>query len=119
VDVWFETVPPTDLDRTVDLTAPRGRIVVMAGRGARPAFPNGPFYVKGLQLIGFAMFNTTVAEQMVCAEDINRWLAAKQLRPVIGREFPLSEAAAAHRLQEENTQGKAGTLAGKILVLPG
>ena len=38
---------------------------------------------------------------------------------MIGREFPLSEAAAAHRLQEENTLGKAGTLSGKIVVLPG
>lgn len=119
VDVWFETQPPTDLDRTVDLMAPRGRIVVTAGRQARPAFPNGPFYVKGLQLIGFAMFNIPADEQRVCAEDINRWLAGGKLRPVIGREFPLSEAAAAHRLQEENTLGKAGTLTGKILVLPG
>jgi len=119
VDVWFETQPPADLDRTVELTAPRGRVVVMAGRQARPAFPNGPFYVKCLQLIGFAMFNVPAAEQRACAEDINRWLAAGKLRPLIGREFPLSEAAAAHRLQEENTQGKAGTLTGKILVLPG
>ena len=31
----------------------------MAGRQARPAFPNGPFYVKGLSLCGFAMFNMT------------------------------------------------------------
>jgi NADPH2:quinone reductase len=91
----------------------------MAGRQARPAFPNGPFYVKGLQLIGFAMFNMTAAEQRVCADDVNRWLAAKRLRPVIGKEFPLREAAAAHRLQEENTLGKAGTLSGKILVIPG
>ena len=65
------------------------------------------------------MFNIPAAEQRACTDDINRWLAANQLRPVIGREFPLREAAAAHRLQEENTLGKAGTLAGKILVVPG
>jgi NADPH2:quinone reductase len=119
VDVWYETLPPSDFDRTVELMAPCGRIVVMAGRKARPTFPNGPFYVKGLQLVGFAMFNIPAAEQRACTDDINRWLAANQLRPVIGREFPLREAAAAHRLQEENTLGKAGTLAGKILVVPG
>lgn len=119
VNVWYETQPPTDLDRTVDLTAPNGRIVVMAGRQARPAFPNGPFYVKGLALHGFAMFNMPAAEQRRCADDINRWLAEKRLRPLIGKVFPLSEAAAAHRLQEENTLGKAGTLSGKILVTPG
>jgi hypothetical protein len=30
----------------------------------------------------------------------------------------LDQAATAHRLQEENTVGKAGTLSGKILVKP-
>jgi NADPH2:quinone reductase len=97
---------------------PRGRIVVMAGRQARPAFPNGPFYVKGLSLFGFAMFNMTPDEQRACAEDMNKWMAAGQLRAVIGKTSPLSQAAAAHRLQEENTLKKAGTLTGKIVVLP-
>jgi NADPH2:quinone reductase len=63
IDVWYETQPPADLDRTVDLMALRGRIIVMAGRQARPVLPNGPFYVKGLTLLGFAMFNMTAAEQ--------------------------------------------------------
>jgi len=117
VHVWYETQPPTDLDRTVELTAPRGRIIVMAGRQARPVFPNGPFYVKNLSLFGFAMFNMTPDEQRVCAEDMNRWLANGQLRAIIGRRFPLQETAAAHRLQEENTLGKSGTLTGKIVIV--
>ena len=116
VDVWYETQPPADLDRTVGLMATEGRIVVMAGRQARPAFPNGPFYVKGLALYGFAMFNVHPDVQRAAAEDINRWLLAKKLRPVVGKVFPLAEAAAAHRLQEENTLKKAGTLTGKIVV---
>ena len=33
--------------------------------------------------------------------------------------LPLSEAAAAHRLQEENTLGKKGSLAGKIVLKVG
>jgi NADPH2:quinone reductase len=118
VHVWYETQPPSDLDRTVDLTVPRGRIVVMAGRNARPAFPNGPFYVKGLSLYGFAMFNATPAEQRACADDINRWLATGKYTAILGRVMPLSDASAAHRLQEENSLGKAGTLTGKIVVVP-
>ena len=117
VDVWFETQPPADFDRTIELMAQRGRIIVMAGRAARPAFPNGAFYVKGLMMIGFAMFNFSAEEQQICANDINHWLASGKLRTPIAREFPLIEAAAAHRLQEENTIGKAGTLAGKIVVV--
>lgn len=118
IQVWYETQPPTDLDRTIELMAPRGRIVVMAGRAARPAFPNGSFYVKGLSLHGFAMFNMTPGEQRVCAEDMNTWMAARKLKALIGKRFPLSEAAAAHQLQEENTLNKAGTLSGKIVILP-
>lgn len=116
VDVWFETQPPTDLERTVELTAARGRIVVMAGRAAKPMFPNGAFYVKGLQLNGFAMFNFSAAEQRAAAEDMNQWLANGKLKPLIGAEFELKDAAAAHRLQEDNTLRKAGTLSGKIVI---
>ena len=36
------------------------------------------------------------------------------MRVPIGRTFTLAEAADAHRLQEENTLHKAGTLTGKI-----
>ena len=98
--------------------AQRGRIIVIAGRQAQPIFPVGPFYVKGLSLHGFAMFNATAAEQRRCADDINRWLKSGQLKPLIGRVFPLAQAAAAHRLLEENTLGKAGTLHGKVVLTP-
>jgi NADPH2:quinone reductase len=116
--VYFETQPPSDFDKIVERMAPRGRIVVMAGRAARPVFPNGPFYVKGLSLFGFVMFAMSAAEQQVCAEAMNQWMASKKLKAVIGQTFKLSEAAAAQQLQEENTLGKAGTLTGKIVVVP-
>jgi NADPH2:quinone reductase len=119
VHVWYETQPPSDLDRTIELMAPRGRVILMAGRAARPVLPNGPFYVKGLSLLGFAMFNMTADEQRACADDLNRWAAAGKLRVPIGRRFPLTETAAAHQLQEDNTLRKAGTLTGKIVILPG
>ncbi|MBY0514951.1 MAG: NADPH:quinone reductase [Gemmataceae bacterium] len=118
LQVWYETQPPADFDTTFELMAPRGRVVVMAGRAARPAFPNGTFYVKCLSLHGFAMFNVPADEQRVCADDMNKWLAAGRLRTLIGRRFPLAGAADAHRLQEENTLKKAGSLTGKIVVLP-
>ncbi len=119
IDVWFETQPPVDFDKTVELMAPRGRIVVMAGRAARPVLPNGPFYVKGLAMFGFAMFNASPDQQRTCATRINEWLATGKLRASIGRTFPLPQASEAHRLQEENTLKKSGTLSGKIVVVPG
>jgi len=118
VNVWYETQREPDFFRSVELLAPRGRMVIMAGRQAQPQFPVGPFYVKGLSLHGFAMFSATPDEQRRAADDINRWLAEKKLDVPIGRTFPLDQAAAAHRLLEENTLGKAGTLFGKIVVTP-
>ena len=118
VNVWYETQREPDFDELVELLAPGGRIVIIAGRQARPAFPVGPFYVKGLSLFGFAMFNALRDEQRKCADDINRWLQEKKLRSLIGKKMKLSEAAAAHRLLEENTMRQAGTLTGKIVLVP-
>jgi NADPH2:quinone reductase len=118
VDVWYETQREPDFVKMVDLMAKRGRMIVMAGRQAQPIFPVGPFYVKGLSLFGYAMFNATPDEQRTCADDINRWLAAKKLVVPIGREFSLAETAAAHAFLEENTMQKAGTLTGKVIVVP-
>jgi NADPH2:quinone reductase len=118
VQVWYETLREPDFLRTVPLLATRGRMIVMAGRQAQPVFPVGPFYVKDCSLFGFAMFNATPDEQRNAAEDISRWLSEKKLQVPIGKTFKLSEAAAAHRLQEENTLQKAGTLMGKIVLVP-
>jgi NADPH:quinone reductase len=118
VNVWWETLREPNFERTVPLLAKRGRMVVMAGRDARPAFPVGPFYVKDCSLHGFAMFNATPRELRAAANDINHWLAEGKLKARIDRVLPLSQAAEAHRLQEESTIRKSGVLAGKIVLKP-
>jgi NADPH2:quinone reductase len=118
INVWWETLREPDFDRAVSLLAPRGRMVLIAGRDARPQFPVGPFYVKGCKLYGFAMFNATPEEIQAAGSDINRWLAAGQIKARIDRVLPLDQTAAAHRLQEDSTIGKSGSLAGKIVVRP-
>lgn len=118
VNVYWETVREPDFDKIVSYLAERGRMVLMAGRDARPAFPVGPFYVKGCSLHGFVMFKATALEQRSCADSINQWLLAAKLKANISRVLPLSQAAAAHKLQEENTLQKSGTLAGKIVLRP-
>ena len=118
VNVLWETRRETDLDWAVSLLAQRGRLIVMAGREARPVLPVGPLYVKDCSVHGFAMFNYPAAEQRQCGDDLNRWLAEAKLHANIDRVLPLSETAEAHRLQEANTIGLAGTLAGKIVLKP-
>ena len=90
----------------------------MAGREARPPFPVGPFYVKNCSLHGLAMFNASAEEQQACAEDINRWMAEGKLKARVDRIMKLSEAEAAHRLQEDSTVKKTCALSGKIVLKP-
>ena len=118
VHAFWETRREPDFDLAVAVLAEGGRMVVMAGREARPAFPVGPFYVKGLTLHGFVMFKASAARQASAAADINRWLASGRLRVPIDRVLPLERAAEAHALQEAATIGGSGGLAGKIVIEP-
>ncbi|MDG2220639.1 MAG: NADPH:quinone reductase [Rubripirellula sp.] len=117
VNVFWETRREPDFDLAVDLMSSRGRMVLMAGRDARPEFPVGPFYVKECSLHGFAMFKATPAEMLTAAEEINRWLATGMLRATIAHRLPLDQAGEAHRLQEQATLNGSAEVGGKIVVV--
>jgi NADPH:quinone reductase len=118
VNVWWETLRDPNFERAIPLLSSRGRMVIMAGRDARPVLPIGPFYSRSCALHGFAIFNFSAEEQRPAANDLNQWLAAGRIRPRIDRVMPLAETALAHQLQEESTIGKKGTLAGKLVLKP-
>ena len=118
VNVWFETLRDPDFDKAISLLAPHGRMIVMAGRDARPQFPVGPFYSKNCSLFGFIILNSSPRELQAAAKDINRWMVAGALKAQIDRVLPLSQAAEAHRLQEESTIKKTSALFGKIVLKP-
>ncbi|MBM4010526.1 MAG: NADPH:quinone reductase [Planctomycetes bacterium] len=118
VDVFWETQREPDFDRAVSMLADRGRIVVMAGRDARPPFPVGPFYVKGCRLLGFVMFKADAATQAAAAADINRWLQSGRLRVPVDRLLPLARTAEAHAVQEAATIARSTALAGKLVIEP-
>lgn len=95
-DVHLDTSGRHDLDRAVDLLAPRGRIVLMAGLGARPALPVGPLYTRDGSVRGFAISNATVEELALTAARISA-LASQGLLPDLRlRRLPLGEARRAH-----------------------
>lgn len=119
VNVFWETRRDPNFDQAIELLSARGRMVVMAGRDARPAFPVGPFYVKECSLHGFVMFKATALEMKTAAEEINRWMATGKLKANISLQLPLSEVIQAHRCQEAGTLRSEGNLSGKIvLTLP-
>ncbi len=118
VSVWWETLREPNFDLAVSSLAPRGCMILMAGREARPNFPVGPFYVKQCRLHGFVMFGATPDAQAHCANDINQWMKDGKLKARIDRVLPLSETAEAHRLQAENTVDGSGVLKGKLVLKP-
>jgi NADPH2:quinone reductase len=118
VNVWWETLREPDFERTFSLLALHGRMIVMAGRDARPVFPVGPFYTKSAAVFGFMILNSGVEELQAAAQDINTWMSTGKLKAQIDRVMPLSQTAEAHRLQEESTIKKTGALAGKIILKP-
>jgi NADPH2:quinone reductase len=116
VDLWYETQREPDLELAIPLLRRRGRMIVMAGRAAKPVLPLGAFYPRDCALLGFAIFNASPLEQRRCGDDMVRWADAKMLKPLIGRVYPLDEAAQAERDLEDNTINRAGTLHGKVVI---
>jgi NADPH2:quinone reductase len=116
VDVWYETQREPDLETAIPLLRKRGRMILMAGRQAKPVLPLGQFYPRNCSLHGFAMFNATPAEQRRCANDMIRWIEQGKLKPQVGKTFPLDQAADAHRFLEESTLGGASKVTGKVVI---
>lgn len=116
LDVWWETSREADLERIVPRMRLNGRVIVMAGRDAKPIFPLGPFYVKNLSLFGFAMFNFSPEDQRESAMELNRWLESGAFSPRIALELPIDDSQKAHELQEGATLQGSGEVAGKIVL---
>ena len=58
-DVWYETQREPNLEVSIPLLRKHGRMILMAGRTAKPALPLGAFYPRNCAIFGFAMFNAT------------------------------------------------------------
>jgi NADPH2:quinone reductase len=116
VDVWFETQREPNLEVSIPLLRKNGRMILIAGRAAKPALPLGAFYPRNCAIFGFAMFNASADQQRRCAADIVRWIEEGILKPLVGRAFPLSATIDAVRFLEEKTLKGSGTLAGKVVI---
>lgn len=113
VDAYVDAAGDNDLPLAVDLLAPRGRIVLLAGAPAMPTLPVGPLYTKDGSVRSFAISTATVAELTGAASTVNALLTGDHLRPRATEVFALDEASAVHRRVEE--QGLHGS---RFLVCP-
>lgn len=118
VDVWIETQPAPNLSRMIELVALRGRIVSLAGHGAKPEVPLDELEAANISLLGVSMRTTLPDLQRKCAMGLNARYTSGSWRPKVGITFSLSQAAAAQQLQETNMRVPGESVLGKIVVVP-
>ncbi|MBO0889893.1 MAG: NAD(P)H-quinone oxidoreductase [Acidothermales bacterium] len=118
VDVILDIVGAKYLARNVAALGRNGRLVVIGMQGGATAELNlGALLAKRAAVIGVTLRGRPLSEKaaIVAAVRENVWPAVEggQVRPVIDRRLPMSDAAAAHRVVE------AGEHVGKVLLVTG
>lgn len=111
VDIILEMAAHVNLGRDLPLLTPHGRVVVIGSRGPVEINPRD-LMGKDASIIGMTLFNVPPAEKTKIHEDLIKGLKNKTLRPVIGKELPLDQAAEAHRLVMQ-----PGSF-GKVVLIP-
>jgi NADPH2:quinone reductase len=111
VDVVLEMLANVNLDRDLDVLALHGRIVVIGNRGRIEIDPRKAMGRDGT-ILGMTLFNATRADLEEIHAGIMAGLENGSLKPVIGREMPLADAAKSHVAVMES-----GAL-GKIVLIP-
>ena len=112
VDVYWDTSGHHDLESVVPLLAHRGRVIMMAALTAHPPLPVGALYTRDASLRGFAISNASASELADTAAALNFLLTRGILRAREVQTLPLSQAAQAHMMLEENRA------TGRIVLLP-
>ncbi len=110
-DLILEMLANVNLAADMELAAMGGRIVVIGNRGEITINPRAAM-MKELDIRGMMLWNATEAQIGEMMRDVLDAAAQGQVRPVVGRQMPLAEAAAAHVAVLESGN------AGKIVLIP-
>ncbi|HZR06015.1 MAG TPA: NADPH:quinone reductase [Candidatus Udaeobacter sp.] len=111
VDVIVELLANVNLGKDLTILAKGGRVAIIGSRGRVEIDPRDTMQ-RDVDLRGMVLPNTPPAEMASIHAALVAGLENGTLRPVIGKEFPLAEAAQAHRAVME-----AGAV-GKIVLIP-
>jgi len=115
VDIVFEMLGGEHTAKSTRCLRPLGRLIVYGfASGEPPQFDFPAMFQRNASV--HALWLTPMArhrEHMAQAwEDMRPWLAEGKLRPIVGHQLPLEQAAEAHRLLLERKNF------GKIVLLP-
>ena len=111
VDVILEMLANVNLANDTKLLATNGRVIVIGNRGEITINPR-ELMGRRASIRAFTLWAVTETEETVIHAGIIAGLENGTLRPVVGKELPLAEAARAHK--EILEPGAAG----KIVLVP-
>jgi NADPH2:quinone reductase len=116
VDAIYDSVGQTTFDKSLNCLRPRGYMVLF-GQSSGPVAPLNPqiLNAKGSLFLTrptLVHYIATRAELLARAGDVLGWIVAGELKLRIDSEFPLAEAAEAHRKLESRATS------GKLLLIP-
>src|SRR6266566_8040886 len=111
VDVIVELLANVNLGKDLTILAKSGRVAIIGSRGRVEIDPRDTMQ-RDVDLRGMVLPNTPPEELASIHAALVAGLENGTLRPVIGKEFPLAEAAQAHRAVIE-----PGAM-GKIVLVP-
>jgi NADPH2:quinone reductase len=112
VDVILEMLANKNLAKDLAVLAPKGRVVVIGNRGTIEINPRDAMG-RDADILGMTLFNVSERELASIHAAIVAGLENRTLRPVIGLELPLAEAARAHQEVMKPSGAR-----GKIVLLP-
>jgi len=105
-DVILEMLANVNLAKDLGVLAMRGRIVVIGNRGSVEINPRDAM-VRDAAILGMTLFNVNDSDMASIHAGLVSGLENGTLRPVIGKEMPLAEAARAHKdVMESAAYGK-------------
>ncbi|HEY7855041.1 MAG TPA: NADPH:quinone reductase [Terriglobales bacterium] len=106
VDVILEMLANVNLGHDLKLLAQNGRVVVIGSRGDVTITPRD-LMARRASISAFTLWATTEAEKQEIFAGLGAAMEAGIVRPVVGRELPLAQAAEAHRaILEPGAYGK-------------
>lgn len=105
-DVILEMLANVNLARDLSILAPKGRVVVIGNRGSIEINPRDAMARDG-SILAMSLWNASPEDLFSIHSALVAGLENQTLRPVIGREIPLAEAARAHvAVMEPGAYGK-------------
>ena len=111
VDIVLEMLANVNLAADLKLLATYGRVIVIGNRGEITINPRD-LMARRSSVRGFTLWATTEAETAEIHAALYAGFENGTLRPVIGKEIPLAEAARAHK------EVMAPGASGKIILVP-